>query len=49
MLWKKWQLAKGLRDLAKSASSDSGGAAVAVKEEREQATRKETIRKYRSR
>nr|KAF6503683.1 androglobin [Rousettus aegyptiacus] len=44
MLWKKWQLAKGIRDLAKPTSSDSGGAAVAVREEREQATRRETLR-----
>ncbi|MBZ3870494.1 Androglobin [Sciurus carolinensis] len=44
MLWKKWQLTKGLKDLAKSISSESGGVLSSGKEEREQSVRKETIR-----
>ncbi|XP_057595459.1 androglobin [Hippopotamus amphibius kiboko] len=44
MLWKKWQMSKGLKDLAKLTSSESGGSSPAGKEEREQSTRKENIR-----
>ncbi|PNI86850.1 ADGB isoform 6, partial [Pan troglodytes] len=43
-VWKKWQLTKGLRDVAKSTSSESGGVSSPGKEEREQSTRKENIR-----
>uniref|UniRef100_Q8N7X0-2 Isoform 2 of Androglobin n=2 Tax=Homo sapiens TaxID=9606 RepID=Q8N7X0-2 len=42
-VWKKWQLTKGLRDVAKSTSSESGGVSSPGKEEREQSTRKENI------
>nr|XP_011751837.1 androglobin isoform X3 [Macaca nemestrina] len=42
--WKKWQLTKSLRDVAKSTSSESGGASSPGKEEREQSTRKENIK-----
>ncbi|KAB1275303.1 Androglobin, partial [Camelus dromedarius] len=45
-LWKKWQLSKSLKDLAKPTSSDSGGSSPSSfpKEEREQGMRKENIR-----
>uniref|UniRef100_A0A8D0W4B5 Androglobin n=1 Tax=Sus scrofa TaxID=9823 RepID=A0A8D0W4B5_PIG len=49
MLWKKWQMSKGLKDLTKSTSSESGGSSPAGKEEREQSTRKENITGPRSR
>ncbi|KAM8964338.1 androglobin [Lycaon pictus] len=42
MLWKKWQMSKGLKDLSKLVSSESGGTSPAGKEE--QSTRKENIR-----
>ncbi|XP_004044850.4 androglobin [Gorilla gorilla gorilla] len=42
-VWKKWQLTKGLRDVAKSTSSESGGVSSLGKEEHEQSTRKENI------
>ncbi|EPY80663.1 hypothetical protein CB1_000812006 [Camelus ferus] len=47
-LWKKWQLSKSLKDLAKPTSSDSGGSSPSSfpKEEREQGMRKENISKY---
>lgn len=43
VLWKKWQITKSLKDLAKSLSGESGGASLAVKEE--QTMRKENISK----
>ncbi|XP_066229144.1 androglobin isoform X1 [Saccopteryx leptura] len=43
LLWKKWQATKGMRDLAKSIMSESS-AALAGKEEREQASWKEILR-----
>ncbi|XP_058390221.1 androglobin [Diceros bicornis minor] len=43
MLWKKWQLTKGLKDLTKSVSSESGAVSPAGKEEREQSLRKDVI------
>ncbi|CAK7300462.1 ADGB [Vulpes lagopus] len=42
MLWKKCQMSKGLKDLSKLVSSESGGTSPAGKEE--QSTRKENIR-----
>ncbi|XP_027459163.2 androglobin isoform X1 [Zalophus californianus] len=39
MLWKKWQMGKGLKDLSKSGNSESGGMSPAGKEE--QSVRKE--------
>ncbi|XP_037585425.1 androglobin [Cebus imitator] len=41
-VWKKWQLTKTLKDLAKSTSSESGAASSPGKEE--QSTRKENIK-----
>ncbi|XP_008072211.1 androglobin [Carlito syrichta] len=43
MVWKRWQLTKGLRDLAKSMSSESGGASSSGKEKSEQSMKKENI------
>lgn len=40
VLWKKWQITKGLKDLAKSLISESGGTPLVGKEEREQSGRK---------
>ncbi|KAL2792799.1 androglobin, partial [Daubentonia madagascariensis] len=48
VVWKRWQMTKGLRDLAKSMNSESGGASSSGKEERkeerEQSVRKENIK-----
>nr|XP_020750641.1 androglobin-like isoform X2 [Odocoileus virginianus texanus] len=44
MLWKKWQVGKGMKDLAKSTNSESGGSSPAGKEERDQSLRRENIR-----
>ncbi|KAF7468971.1 Hypothetical predicted protein [Marmota monax] len=44
MLWKTWQLSKGLKDLTKTVSSESGIVPSPGKEEREQSLKKETIR-----
>ncbi|VCX34309.1 unnamed protein product, partial [Gulo gulo] len=46
MLWKKWQMGKGLKDLSKSGSSESGGTSPAGKEE--QSMRKEIRSRSRS-
>ncbi|XP_030886561.1 androglobin-like, partial [Leptonychotes weddellii] len=46
MLWKKWQMGKGLKDLSKSGSSESGGMSPAGKEE--QSVRKEIRPRSRS-
>ncbi|XP_045661250.1 androglobin [Ursus americanus] len=46
MLWKKWQMGKGLKDLSKSGSSESGGTSPAGKEE--QSVRKEIRPRSRS-
>ncbi|XP_046524987.1 androglobin isoform X1 [Equus quagga] len=43
MLWKKWQLTTGLKDLAKSMNTESGGGFPGGKEEREQSQRKENM------
>uniref|UniRef100_A0A7N5JLJ1 Androglobin n=1 Tax=Ailuropoda melanoleuca TaxID=9646 RepID=A0A7N5JLJ1_AILME len=44
MLWKKWQMGKGLKDLSKSGSSENGGTSPAGKEE--QSVRKEISKYY---
>ncbi|XP_053447366.1 androglobin isoform X2 [Nycticebus coucang] len=46
MVWKKWQMSKGLKDLAKPVSSDSGGASPVGNEEREPSSRKENAMSY---
>lgn len=45
MLWKKWQITKGLKDLAKSVISESGGTSLIGNEECEQSGRKENLPK----
>ncbi|XP_048655496.1 androglobin isoform X3 [Marmota marmota marmota] len=49
MLWKTWQLSKGLKDLTKTVSSESGIVPSPGKEEREQSLKKETITGQQSR
>lgn len=45
LLWKKWQLSKGLKELSKSTGSDSK-TSVAGKEEKEQSATKETVGEF---
>lgn len=45
LLWKKWQLSKGIKDMSKSTGSDSKTSVIG-KEEKEQSAPKETVGEF---